>query len=87
MADARLSLIRVSMRIAAENGLRTIAFPAIRCEAYRYPIPNAAQIAVKTALKSLRDKASITKVTSLSQATKSKQPISAFSANAPRLSS
>ena len=36
------------LQIAVENGIKTIAFPAISCGAYGYPIPDAAQIAVKT---------------------------------------
>ena len=39
---------RNSLQLAVENGLKTIAFPAISCGAYGYPIPDAAQIAVKT---------------------------------------
>jgi O-acetyl-ADP-ribose deacetylase len=39
---------RNSLRLAVENGIKTIAFPAISCGAYGYPIPEAAQIAVKT---------------------------------------
>ena len=39
---------RNSLRLAAENGVKTIAFPAISCGAYGYPIPEAAQIALKT---------------------------------------
>jgi O-acetyl-ADP-ribose deacetylase (regulator of RNase III) len=31
-----------------ENGIETIAFPAISCGAYGYPIVEAAEIAVKT---------------------------------------
>jgi O-acetyl-ADP-ribose deacetylase (regulator of RNase III) len=37
-----------SLQLAVENGIKTIAFPAISCGAYGYPIPDAAQIAVKT---------------------------------------
>jgi O-acetyl-ADP-ribose deacetylase (regulator of RNase III) len=37
-----------SLQLAVENGIETIAFPAISCGAYGYPIPEAAQIAVKT---------------------------------------
>jgi len=37
-----------SLQIAVENKIRTIAFPAISCGAYRYPILNAAKIAVAT---------------------------------------
>jgi O-acetyl-ADP-ribose deacetylase (regulator of RNase III) len=39
---------RNSLQLAVENGVKTIAFPAISCGAYGYPIPDAAQIAVKT---------------------------------------
>lgn len=37
-----------SLRVAAENGVQTIAFPAISCGAYRFPILDAAMIAVAT---------------------------------------
>src|SRR3954468_19019005 len=39
---------RNSMRIAAENKVDSIAFPAISCGAYRYPIAEATRIAVET---------------------------------------
>jgi O-acetyl-ADP-ribose deacetylase (regulator of RNase III) len=39
---------RSSLQLAVENGIKTIAFPAISCGAYGYPIADAAQIAVKT---------------------------------------
>jgi O-acetyl-ADP-ribose deacetylase len=39
---------RSSLQLGVENGIKTIAFPAISCGAYGYPIPDAAQIAVKT---------------------------------------
>jgi O-acetyl-ADP-ribose deacetylase (regulator of RNase III) len=39
---------RSSLQLAVGNGIKTIAFPAISCGAYGYPIPEAAQIAVKT---------------------------------------
>src|SRR5687768_10510710 len=35
-----------SLRVAAENEVQTIAFPAISCGAYRFPIFDAAMIAV-----------------------------------------
>src|SRR2546423_288080 len=54
---------RNSLQIAVENGLRTIAFPAISCGAYRYPIADAATIAVKTTSQFLRDNNSIAEVT------------------------
>ena len=39
---------RSSLQLAVENRIKSIAFPAISCGAYGYPIPEAAQIAVKT---------------------------------------
>ena len=39
---------RNSLQVAVENGIETIAFPAISCGAYGYPILEAAQMAVKT---------------------------------------
>jgi O-acetyl-ADP-ribose deacetylase (regulator of RNase III) len=52
-----------SLRVASENALNTIAFPAISCGAYGYPISDAAKIAVITATDFLRDKGSISQVT------------------------
>jgi O-acetyl-ADP-ribose deacetylase len=53
---------RNSLRLAAENGLQSIAFPAISCGAYRYPIPEAAQVAVKTTRNFLASEDKIDKV-------------------------
>jgi O-acetyl-ADP-ribose deacetylase len=39
---------RNSLQLAVENGIRTIAFPAISCGAYGYPIREAARIALET---------------------------------------
>ena len=39
---------RSSLRLAVENGIKTMAFPAISCGAYGYPIKEAAHIAFKT---------------------------------------
>jgi O-acetyl-ADP-ribose deacetylase (regulator of RNase III) len=39
---------RESLRIAAERGLKTIAFPSISTGIYGYPIEEAARIAVET---------------------------------------
>jgi O-acetyl-ADP-ribose deacetylase (regulator of RNase III) len=39
---------RNSLQLAAENGIKTIGFPAISCGAYGYPIEAAAQTALKT---------------------------------------
>ena len=54
---------RNSLRVAVENGVRTIAFPAISCGVYRYPITDAATIAVETTREFLRDNDSIAEVT------------------------
>jgi len=40
------SCYRECFKIAHQNQVRTIAFPAISCGVYGYPIPDAAQIAV-----------------------------------------
>lgn len=37
---------RRSLEVALENGVKTVAFPAISCGVYGYPIPDAAAIAV-----------------------------------------
>jgi O-acetyl-ADP-ribose deacetylase (regulator of RNase III) len=42
------SCYRTSLALAAERGLRTIAFPSISTGAYGYPIESAAKIAVET---------------------------------------
>ena len=39
---------RVAMSLAAERGLQSLAFPAISCGAYRFPVERAAGIAVAT---------------------------------------
>ena len=54
---------RNSLCVAIETGVQTIAFPAISCGAYRYPIAEAAQIAVQTTREFLRDHESISEVT------------------------
>ena len=54
---------RNSLQLAVTNNLQTIAFPAISCGAYRYPIADAAAIAVETTSEFLRENASITEVT------------------------
>jgi O-acetyl-ADP-ribose deacetylase (regulator of RNase III) len=42
------SCYRVSLELAQQHGVRSIAFPAISCGAYRFPIDRAAKIATTT---------------------------------------
>ena len=56
------SCYRDSLRVASENGISTIAFPAISCGAYRYPSADAARIAVETTGEFLREDDSISQV-------------------------
>ena len=53
---------RSALQVAVENGIKTIAFPAISCGAYGYPIPDATQIAVKTTRNFLATEDKIDKV-------------------------
>ena len=48
-AQALASAYRSSLALAVEHGLRTIAFPAISCGAFGYPLREAAQIALGVA--------------------------------------
>lgn len=53
------SCYRESLSLAAANGVRSIAFPAISCGVYGYPIPEAARIAVGTVADALADGAAL----------------------------
>jgi len=59
--EARI-LIRCYRKLAMENEIRTIGFPAISCGAYGYPIEEAAHIAFKTTHEFLAVKDEIQKV-------------------------
>ena len=56
------SCYRNSLRLAIENGARTIAFPAISCGVYGYPSDQAAQIAVDATRRFLADDDTIERV-------------------------
>ena len=62
-AETLANCYRNSLRVAAENTVRTIAFPAISCGAYRYPIGDAATIAVGTTREFLEENKLIAEVT------------------------
>jgi O-acetyl-ADP-ribose deacetylase len=53
---------RTSLRLASEHGLRSIAFPAISCGIYGYPIRPATEIAVRETLSFLQADAAIERV-------------------------
>jgi O-acetyl-ADP-ribose deacetylase (regulator of RNase III) len=46
---------RRSLEVASEKGLRSIAFPSISTGAYGYPVAEAAPIALRTAIKYLKE--------------------------------
>jgi O-acetyl-ADP-ribose deacetylase (regulator of RNase III) len=56
------SCYRASMNLAITHDVRTIAFPAISCGIYGYPIGSAAQIAIDTTTAFLRQDESLTEV-------------------------
>ena len=51
-----------SLRLAVEQKLKTIAFPAISCGAYGYPIAEAAEIAIESTARFLRANATVDRV-------------------------
>lgn len=51
-----------SLRLATENGLKSISFPSISTGAYRYPIEKAAAIALRTVFRWLKEQAGLREV-------------------------
>lgn len=49
------SCYRRSLEVAVENGVRTIAFSAVSCGVYGYPLEKAAQIALETTAAFLKN--------------------------------
>ncbi len=61
--DALLaSCYATSLRLAQQHGLASLAFPAISCGVYRFPIERAARIAVRTVSETLPDCPAVRKV-------------------------
>ena len=52
-----------SLKLAAANNVHSLAFPAISCGVYGYPIEDACKIAVDTTCSFLKNNPSIEKVT------------------------
>jgi len=46
--ESLASCYRRSLEVAVENGLKSVAFSAISCGVYGYPVPDAARIALST---------------------------------------
>jgi O-acetyl-ADP-ribose deacetylase (regulator of RNase III) len=53
---------RNSFRLAADHDVRSIAFPAISCGIYRYPLQEAVEIALDETLSCLTEQTAIEKV-------------------------
>lgn len=56
------SCYRCCFRIARERGLRTLAFPAISCGVYRFPLEQAVGIAVRETAAELKANEALEKV-------------------------
>ena len=61
-AETLADCYRNSLELAVKNEIRTIAFPAISCGAYGYPVEQAAHIAVATTRDFLATSEEIQKV-------------------------
>jgi O-acetyl-ADP-ribose deacetylase (regulator of RNase III) len=56
------SAYRTCMQLAIEHGFKSLAFPAISCGAYRFPIQRAADIAVATVRRELEGQTGIDRI-------------------------
>jgi O-acetyl-ADP-ribose deacetylase (regulator of RNase III) len=62
-ADLLSACYRNSLRLARENAVESIAFPAISCGVYRFPVQRAAQIAAATIVRELAGHEQLREVT------------------------
>ena len=60
--DLLASCYRQSLKLAVQHQLKTIAFPAISCGVYRFPVDKAADIAISEVQDFLGNNAGIEKV-------------------------
>ena len=60
-AESLAACYRRSLEIAGEHGLESIAFPAISCGVYRFPLDQASRIAVRTVAELCREHATTVK--------------------------
>lgn len=56
------SCYRSAVRLATEHKLKSLAFPAISCGVYGYPLDEAAKVAVETLLECLAEGATVNRV-------------------------
>lgn len=61
-AELLASCYRSSLRLAAEHGVRTLAFPSISTGAYGYPVSQAARIATRAVVEYLQANGTIDEV-------------------------
>jgi O-acetyl-ADP-ribose deacetylase (regulator of RNase III) len=56
------SAYRESLKLAVQNGLKTISFPSISTGVYSYPVDLAARVALRTVISFLREDSSLSDV-------------------------
>ena len=61
-AKTLASAYRESIRVADENSVTTMAFPSISTGAYRYPVADAARVAIKSVAEALQKTSSVKEV-------------------------
>lgn len=61
-AELLASCYRTSLALAATHGIRTLAFPAISCGVYRYPVGDAVRIAVHECAQAIAREARVEKI-------------------------